>query len=160
MGTRADFYVAKPDGLEWLGSIAWDGYEIDHVSLAPTEDQFRQSVAEFFAGRNDVTLPERGWPWPWNDSRLTDYAYVFVDGTGVVYRAGDKYHQEFPDDGSCRAYVSKRLIDNPPKDWVFDDYWGYEKLATVETRYIYPDMTAHQRVRMDAGSGLIVVTAP
>ena len=93
MGTRADFYVGKPDGLEWLGSIAWDGYCIDHVALASTEEQFRQSLEEFFAGRDDVTRPEQGWPWPWDTSETTDYGYVFLNGHGVVYRCfgGDVY---------------------------------------------------------------------
>lgn len=87
MGTRADFYVAKPDNLEWLGSIAWDGYDIDHVALASTEEQYRQSLEEFFAGRQDVTRPEQGWPWPWDTSETTDFGYVFVEGRGVVYRS-------------------------------------------------------------------------
>lgn len=85
MGTRADFYVAKPDTLEWLGSIAWDGYDIGHVALAPTEEQYRQSVEEFFASRDDVTRSEQGWPWPWDTSDTTDYGYVFVEGHGVLY---------------------------------------------------------------------------
>jgi nuclear transport factor 2 (NTF2) superfamily protein len=157
MGTRADFYVARPEGLEWLGSIAWDGQEIDHVSLASTEEGFRQSVAEFFAGRDDVTLPSRGWPWPWDDSRLTDYAYVFVEGVGVVYRAGDRYERGGLDDGKCRRYVSKSLEDNPPKDWVFDEEYGYEKLAAVDVTYVYPNMKERQNVRLDEGSGIIVV---
>lgn len=86
MGTRADFYVGKPDGLEWLGSIAWDGYCIDHVALASTEEQFRRSLEEFFASRDDVTRPEQGWPWPWDDSNTTDYGYVFFADHGVVYQ--------------------------------------------------------------------------
>lgn len=159
MGTRADFYVAKPEGLEWLGSIAWDGQEIDHVALASTEEGFRQSLEEFFADRDDVTRPARGWPWPWNDSRLTDYAYVFVEGVGVVYRAGDSYDRETPDDGKCRRYVNKGLEDNPPKDWAFDEEYGYEKLAAVDAFYVYPDMRERQNVRMDRGSGLITVGA-
>jgi len=27
MGTRADFYVGMGKDAEWLGSVAWDGYE-------------------------------------------------------------------------------------------------------------------------------------
>jgi hypothetical protein len=159
MGTRADFYVEKHEGLEWLGSIAWDGHEIDHIPLAATEAQFRQHVEEFFAGRDDVTRPERGWPWPWNDSRLTDYAYVFVDGVGVVYRWGDRYDKDMPDDGAAEFYVSRRLEDDPPADWEFDEEFGYMKLAAVDVRYLYPNMRQRQNVRMDGGSGLITVSA-
>lgn len=35
--------------------------------------------------RDDVTLPADGWPWPWENSQTTDYAYAF-DG-GKVYAA-------------------------------------------------------------------------
>jgi hypothetical protein len=27
--------------------------------------------------RKDFTLPSDGWPWPWDDSHTTDYAYAF-----------------------------------------------------------------------------------
>lgn len=165
MGTRADFYVAKPEGLEWLGSIAWDGYAIDHVALASTEEGFRLSIEEFFASRDDVTRPDRGWPWPWNDSHLTDYAYVFVEGAGVVYREGDDYPMGekygapyFTDDGKCERYVSKRLVDDPPKDWVWDEEDGYNKLAAVDAHYIYPDMRNLKSVALGTRSGLILLT--
>lgn len=159
MGTRADFYVSNLSGLEWLGSIAWNGYEIDEVSEAETEDDFRAKLEAFFSKRDDVTRPERGWPWPWNDSRLTDFAYVYVPDVGVVYRSGDDYQSDASDDGKCERYVSKRLLDNPPEEWVWDDYYGYELLASVEATYTYPDMRASKNVRFDAGSGIITVGA-
>ena len=129
MGTRADFYVAKPEGLEWLGSIAWDGYEIDHVALASTEEQYRQSLEEFFAGRDDVTRPERGWPWPWEDSNTTDYGYVFIEDHGVVFKCFG---------GEVRSAADPDKI-----------------VEGVD--FTYPDMSDRKRVRADAGSGIIVV---
>jgi len=86
MGTRADFYV----GTEWIGSIAYDGGEIqgDPITQAKTADEFRAKVAEEFASRDDATLPAQGWPWPWKDSRTTDYAYVFKDGVVLVIAFG------------------------------------------------------------------------
>jgi hypothetical protein len=111
MGTRADFYVGRGETAEWVGSIAWDGYPegimphaaekkrawVDgplmpaaakwpvgaHLFDATTEQEFRERVARFFEYREDVTLPENGWPWPWENSQTTDYAYAF-DG-GKVY---------------------------------------------------------------------------
>lgn len=97
MGTRADFYIGRGEQAEWLGSIAWDGYpegiELTtakknsepfpagkHLFDATTVDEFRARLAQYFANRNDVTLPEMGWPWPWKDSNTTDYAYAFDDG--------------------------------------------------------------------------------
>ena len=85
MGTRADFYVGVGKDAEWLGSVAWDGYEWDEdkdsrIAKAQTEEEYRAAVVEMLAGREDATLPEMGWPWPWDDSNTTDYAYAFRDG--------------------------------------------------------------------------------
>ena len=83
MGTRADFYVGRGEHAEWLGSIAWDGYPrgIDKQVLGcQSEEAFRHAVATFLAGRENKTLPEQGWPWPWMDSSTTDYAYAFDEG--------------------------------------------------------------------------------
>jgi hypothetical protein len=102
MGTRADFYVKD----EWLGSVAWDGYffhyEREHnlIMNAVSEEQFRKLVAAELANRNDGTIPDRhGWPWPWDDSRTTDYAYVYDNGVVYVYVFGE------PQDGA------------PARDW-------------------------------------------
>jgi len=83
MGTRADFYVGVGKPAEWLGSIAWDGYPdgIDEAVLAAKNpEEFRAAVNHFLSDRRDATLPNQGWPWPWDDSHTTDYAYRFVDG--------------------------------------------------------------------------------
>lgn len=90
MGTRADFYV----GQVWLGSLAFDGYRVhemkeEHASsnedsaccwavkTATTELGYRDAVTKLLAINDDASLPAHGWPWPWKDSRTTDYAYVF-----------------------------------------------------------------------------------
>jgi hypothetical protein len=132
MGTRADFYVAKADQLEWLGSIAWDGYCIDHVALASTEEQFRQSLEEFFATRDDVTRPEQGWPWPWDTSDTTDYGYVFIEGHGVVYKCFG---------GDVRSAADES-----------DDPQPIDGLT-----FTYPDMSDRKRVAGGNRSGLIVL---
>lgn len=84
MGTRADFYVGNGEGMEWLGSIAWDGYPdgIEDTSIfeCKTEEQYRRYVKAFLADREDATNPEDGWPWPWETSHTTDYSYSFFDG--------------------------------------------------------------------------------
>lgn len=91
MGTRADYYIHKNDHLVWIGSIAWDGYPegIDGEVLgAKTESEYLKTIKAFFDGRDDVTLPAQGWPWPWDNSGTTDYAYAFVDGRVVASRFG------------------------------------------------------------------------
>ena len=84
MGSRADFYVGRGEKAEWIGSIAWDGYPDgipDDVKDAKTEAEFRLAVRTALAKRDDATFPEKGWPWPWEDSRTTDFAYAFDGGT-------------------------------------------------------------------------------
>lgn len=85
MGTRADFYVGCGATAEWLGSVALDGYEWDEDAECPlrkaaSQQAFRDAVATILASREDATLPAQGWPWPWNTSATTDYAYYFHEG--------------------------------------------------------------------------------
>lgn len=143
MGTRADFYVGKGKDAEWIGSIAWDGYREgieDAVLMADTEQGFRAAVARFFVDRDDVTLPARGWPWPWDNSAITDCSYWFFDG--CVW-----------DD--CRKRY--RRCDTPlPDDYSHDDPLP----ATMDGGTIeYPDMSTRKNVRFDGGSGLMIIRA-
>lgn len=88
MGTRADFYVGMGPTMVWLASTAWDGYPEgidDPKATAPllgatTEEEFRARLEVHLSTRDDVTRPADGWPWPWEDSRTTDYAYAFHEG--------------------------------------------------------------------------------
>lgn len=83
MGTRADFYVGRGLEAAWLGSIAWDGNPggiDDAVLKAADEATYRTAAEAFIKARDDGTTPDMGWPWPWDDSQTTDYAYAFDDG--------------------------------------------------------------------------------
>lgn len=89
MGTRADFYVGRGEAAEWIGSVAYDGCPEGfgkHLFKPTTEAKWRKAVAKELASRDDATQIENGWPWPWEDSCTTDYAYAFDDGK--VYAAG------------------------------------------------------------------------
>lgn len=133
MGTRADFYIGRGETAKWLGSIAWDGYPdgiSDEIRNAKTEEEFRDGLVKFFSEREDVTLPAMGWPWPWDDSRTTDYAYAF-DG-GKVY-ASCFGHSWFDADKEQPEY-------DTPKDAVF------------------PDMKNIKNVTMGERSGVILIT--
>lgn len=95
MGTRADFYLGRGQSAEWLGSIAWDGYPSaidDQVLFAVSPESFREQVAAFLSGRDDATTPDMGWPWPWDDSGTTDYAYAFDDGNVYASPFGHGWH--------------------------------------------------------------------
>jgi len=92
MGTRADFYIGRGQDAKWLGSVAWDGYVWSEdkscaIMAATTEQEFEDAVAQL-RERNDFTTPEQGWPWPWSDSRTTDYAYVLHDNKVKAYCFG------------------------------------------------------------------------
>jgi hypothetical protein len=90
MGTRADFYIKEGKHLkqeDWKGSIAWDGYPDGiptSLKKAKTKQGFMKALTAFLKKRDDATYPKEGWPWPWDNSGTTDYAYVFT-GKGVVW---------------------------------------------------------------------------
>lgn len=137
MGTRADFYVGKGKTAEWLGSIAWDGYRdgIDADLLdARSERVYREKVAAFLTSRDDATMPDRGWPWPWDDSATTDCSYWYADG--VVYDEFDGYLF------SCQQ-------DMPDLD---ADGWqeGRERIE-------FPDMSSRKNVTFGKRSGVIIL---
>ena len=145
MGTRADFYVGKGKDAEWLGSVGWDGMpnaEKLFVLAAPHEAAYRAAVAELLAVRNDATYPTAGWPWPWDDSGTTDYAYTWDDGHAWWAYFGHTWVQYAPDRGCAGCVVADpdESYFAPPKTCVF------------------PNMRARRNVAWGgARSGLIVV---
>lgn len=133
MGTRADFYVGRGKSAEWIGSIAWDGYPEgipQPLLMTKTEEVFRGLVTDFFKGREDATLPEMGWPWPWENSHLTDFAYAFD---------GDKVW------ASCFG-----------GGW-FDPLLPREDEPDGKAKVEFPDMTERQRTTLGKRSGLIIL---
>jgi len=139
MGTRADFYIKKAEDTEllWIASIAWDGYPdgIDaEVLSAKNQTDYIAALQKFLSTRRDVTLPADGWPWPWDDSRTTDFAYCFVDGRVLTNHFGNGWH----------VFVDGEDNDDAEIVWNHD----------------FPDMKDVKNVRYDEGSGLIVLTIP
>lgn len=76
--TRADFYIDK----KWIGSIYGDGYPHGvplEIFIQINPIMFEELVVEFIKKRNGSVASEGAqWPWLWSDSRLTDYAYIFI----------------------------------------------------------------------------------
>lgn len=144
MGTRADFYVGRGPEAEWLGSIAMDGYpqgwagDSAHgpVVASTTEEEYRANVAKVLTACDHSTKPEQGWPWPWEDSRTTDYAYAF-DG-GLVYATcfGRPWFEAWK--------------DGKPSEPEDEEYMDQGKTA------VFPDMTAVAKPTLGRRSGLIV----
>lgn len=133
MGTRADFYVGRGKSAEWLGSIAWDGYpggEASKLFDKTTEDEFRAALANFAAGRDDWSSPAHGWPWPWDDSRMTDYAYAFDDGKVLASRFG--------------------------RSWQIASKYDRDRNGTeIE---VFPNMSERKNVTFGPRSGVIVIS--
>lgn len=144
MGTRADFYV-RQGSMKWLGSKAYNGYpdEIpEKVLKAGTAEEFEAETEAFLRTQDDATFPAEGWPWPWNDSCRTDYAYIFEHGKVMA---------------SC---FGRKLFD-PLK---YEEE-GWEEDEDVEEYYkkiegYFPDMSAIKNVKLGGnGSGLMVINA-
>lgn len=148
MGTRADFYIEKKDkSLEWLGSISFDGYEIDNVEGSKTPRQYKSRLKSFLKNRDDATFPEQGWPWPWDNSKLTDEIYIF---------AKDRIYQKFERGapGHNDHTIPMRFIPYPIK---FDKEGEIKIPKTVKTVYL-PDMKDRKNVAIGKRSGLIVAS--
>lgn len=163
MGTRADFYLGRGETAEWLGSVAWDGYpdgivphgeEFERIvsSLPPscktiewpagqhlfdstTEAEFRERLERFFLYRDDVSRPADGWPWPWDNSGTTDYAYAF--DAGAVWATAY--------DGTWFEAAG----DEPDEE-------AEEESPIKRKRCIWPDMSKYKATTFGPRSGLIV----
>lgn len=136
MGTRADFYLGRGETAEWLGSIAWDGDPggLDSEILkATTKEEFLRLLKEDISKRDDFTKPEDGWPWPWDDSHTTDYAYAFEDGKVWAHN-----HAWFDP-----------LVEKDEDD---DNYDTSESVKAV-----FPNMKKIQNVTFGKRSGVIIV---
>lgn len=154
MGTRADFYVGRGLSAEWLGSIAWDGYPDgipDQIRRATDEAVFRAEVAAFLQREESATKPEDGWPWPWEDSRTTDYAYAFDSGEVFASCFGHPWFN-----------AARGEPPEPPEPGDDDDSLVVGELLTAGThpavaKVEFPDMSARRRVTFGKRSGLIVI---
>ena len=138
MGTRADFYVGKGKDAEWLGSIAYDGTEIDdQIRECTSPEAYRYAVASFLEDRDDATLPKDGWPWPWEDSGTTDCSYWHFDG------------RTWSAQGRTEVYVPCGE-DRPKTDG------EYEKMLEGRERIELPNMKGKQKVTFGKRSGLMI----
>lgn len=156
MGTRADFYIKQEniDKIEYCGSIAWDGYEIDGVEEAKSIVDFRRKLKEFAEQRDDFTHPTEGWPWPWLNSKLTDEIWVFIAnkrGKGKVWRAFEKV-------GDYEDITTPLIFAPWDKQPEFnEDKDEYEKPKKSMEIYM-PDMSELKNVAIGKKSGLIAIS--
>lgn len=148
MGTRADFYIQTSKPLpEYLGSIAWDGQEIDGVEKAKTEKEYRELLTAFLDDRDDATYPKDGYPFPWRTSKLTDETYLFADNKVWKMYKYDGNH----DDPLTPAYFCWF------EDKTCDD--NYEEIEPKHSLKVYlPDMEVIKNVQLGGRkSGIILI---
>ena len=141
MGTRADFYIGKGITMEWLGSIAWDGYPsgIDAaIFKSTTKETYHQRVFKFLAADESATFPHQGWPWPWDDSCTTDYAYTFVDGEVWVSSFGTVFI-------TLAEFDKVNESDEAYEEW--------EKKG----KEVFPNMKDRKNVTLGPRSGIIIM---
>lgn len=153
MGTRADFYIGRGPAAEWLGSIGWDGYpdgltigdtrEEDLTKIpilsARTPTQFRKAIEEFSLQCDHFTRPDEGWPWPWKDSNLTDYAYAFDKGRVWIT-------------GNGEWITVERYMKLEADEAASDAYWN-GRGGQID----FPDMSARKKMATGKKSGLIII---
>lgn len=94
MGTRADFYIGTGPTAEWIGSTSYDGDPRGlglHPLKAKSEAEFRAAIEAILADPHlMVTRPSEGWPWPWETSHTTDWAYAWDPARGAVMSCGGR----------------------------------------------------------------------
>lgn len=136
MGTRADFYVRKNQEMKWLGSKGYDGYPDgieEKVLKSSTVEEFESETVAFLKSQDDSTFPNEGWPWPWNDSKGTDYAYIFENGKVMASNFGYPLFDPLGEDEEIKAEATE-----------LDNY--------------FPDMRAIKNVKFGGkASGLMVI---
>lgn len=81
-------------------------------------------------------MSSRGWPWPWDDSGTTDYAYTWDEG--VVWWCNFGY-------APWRALAA------------YERYEYHEEDRNAGSLF-FPDMSGRKNVRFDAqGSGIMLI---
>lgn len=137
MGVRADFYYKDENNkLVWLGSIAWDGDPKSIPSpIAESETivVYREAVDTYLDMRPDSTRPAQGWPWPWDNSSGTDYAYIFQNRAVYCCKYGK----------NLLPLIERLEMDEEP------DSFG--------VRPTFPDMSERKNVAFDPFRGGISI---
>ncbi len=167
MGTRADFYIKDHHIMTWLGSVAYDAYPdgVDSAVLkAKNRNRFQTAVLDFFHDRDDeATYAIEGWPWPWEDSNTTDYAYVFdvqkkqtfISCFGTPYYTL-KDSQRF--DTAYERWYKKQDENADVDKYPEPDFDKFLVKIKRTKKFNFPNMKAIQNIKLEgSASGLIVI---
>lgn len=150
MGTRADFYIGRGKDAEWIGSIAMDGYPADEetsragipwrILRLTSEENFREAAVAYVNNQSHGTIPDEGWPWPWDDSRTTDFAYAYDGGKVFASCFGRTWHDP----------IAHAQADSDEQECVSGEWSAAGKVD-------FPDMKPLKNVTTGVRSGLIIV---
>lgn len=80
MSSKADFYCDQ----EYIGSVKRNGeiWNVPYdVVMQINKTMFIEEVIKFIEKENGVEY----WPWNWEDSKMTDYTYIFDTNHEKVY---------------------------------------------------------------------------
>lgn len=86
---KADFYVGMGPGAEWIGSVERCG-EIWTLSrdilIQVSRMMYEESVLDYIRLCGGIVGDHIcKWPWDWDDSRMTEYSYIFIPKRNKVY---------------------------------------------------------------------------
>ena len=150
MGTRADFYIGRGSDAEWIGSIAYDGDPEGQpraVFGAKTKKSYRAKVSKLLSSLDDATLPEQGWPWPWDDSGTSDAAYAWDDKQlWICYGDGWINENQHIAIQEATQILEKAGLET---DWL-PERW-------VEEDPDFPDMSERKNVTLGPRSGMMFI---
>jgi hypothetical protein len=149
MGTRADFYLGRGPDAVWLGSVAYDGHTCNFYDLSKcgTEQEFVAAINKRLDNRDDATRPDQRWPWPWEDSCITDEWYAFENGQVYV----KKWVQNGPRCPNC-GHTQRRwvLLSEEERADSDPDFQPQDQGLAV-----FPDMRNIQNVTYRKRSGAL-----
>ncbi len=147
MGTRCDFYIMKKKPkLIWMGSYGWDGYpsgEPEGMGLhkVNNEEDFKSRILSFLEEKQGYIAGKDGWPWPWDNSKTTDFYYIFFEGKVYV---------------SCFGGGLIEINDYLENEEKINDEEDIDKLI-VDLDYELPDMSKIKKVDLGKSSGIITI---
>jgi len=88
MGSRADFYIGM-NNPKWIGSISRNGHPWNipcRLLIQNNIVMYEEIVIDFLANNNGfIKSIGNSWPWPWENSKLTNYSYFFKRSHNMVY---------------------------------------------------------------------------
>jgi len=164
MGTRSDFYIGRGENAQWLGSYGWDGHPEsmpEALLRSKTVKKFTEAVLAYIE-ENEGILPDAGWPWPWDDSNLTDHAYAFDNGEVLIsgfgrgwlsFKEYTKLGKEY--EKACAAWDKASEED---EGHGYDEPYPEDPRSSSDKKTcVFPNMKDIKNVDYGPASGVITI---